>query len=219
MTVMEWNKLFPFYPERRFLLQHINRTAGGTIRKIILDNYGSSNIINRYNEIGKRHQPMYYRIHIITNCMKEMNFKYTARYIRMFTNIRNPFDRFVSIYSRRYIGNNHSIEGFKKFFWERYGSPKWTCSMGPIEHFCLIDGRVPPNLTIIKYEDIQDRWPSILKGIFNIDVDSIPIYNDSVHGDVMSYYDRPMIDKVLKLDSWVIANYYPELKRLSNARA
>ena len=66
-------------------------------------------------------------------------------------------------------------------------------------------------MVIVRLEDADNIWPSILRRHFNINI-VWPRLNQSKHGYVMDFFDKEKIDLVMKKESWIIDNYYPFLR-------
>lgn len=198
-----------FYKKYDFAFQHINRTGGLSVKRAIRTLVGDSD---------KGSKPIIDAHRTMVDRLDEIRLLYSGVGIdnlSMYVNIRNPFGRIVSIYSfRKQRRNEYLDRGFKWFFHNVYmKSP--TVPDGSIDGFILNkSGKVPENLVIIRFEEIEDVWPDIIYKHFGKKVDQFPHINFSDHNRPITYFNKDMIKKVLKKEDWVVRNYYPRLRGL-----
>lgn len=197
-----------FYLKNNFAFQHINRTGGTSIKKMIRGIAGEPDKGSIYEKI--EHRALEIRFNTLDKKYPEVDLKTIPIYV----NIRNPFDRIVSIFAYRRGRGKYKKVYFKNFFYNIYmqGERDVNCSQ---ELFCCIDGVKPKNVIPIRFENINTQWPKIIQKHFNFKIDIFPKMNSSKHIEPMKYFNQAMIEKVLKKELWVVKNFYPELMELS----
>lgn len=89
----------------------------------------------------------------------------------------------------------------------------------PIESYFLLDGQMPPNLKILRTENLDEEVKRALEGI-GVRTDAIlPRDNESSHGDPPRYYTRAAEEAVYRRYRWVFdRGFYPRLDRESLPR-
>ena len=175
-----------------FAFYHIPKTGGTSVRKLLY----STGL--PFKQVTKDHAP-------ITRWR-------TRRWLRkckhVYTNVRDPFARVVSLYQ---FSNKPCEElriDFKKFFYEHwFPNPKKIDWLKSTEEFLLLDGKVPENITIIKLEEIDKVWPRIIEKHFGKKVLSVPQENRTLHNKPITYFDEEMIKLVHEKEKWA-CNYY-----------
>ena len=191
------------YPNQNFAFQHVNRCGGTSITRTLVSIAGSPHELSA--PPGMAHQPMKTRIN---NLIKHIRVDKMSIYV----NVRNPFERLLSIYSYRRSRNKCVGMSFKDFFYRHYANYTRTPD-GPISPMILVRRGIPINVKVVKLEDINKVWPTIIKNHFNKDVE-IPKLNSVSRRAPLSCYTREMKEIVKKLDWWVIKCFYPKLMRI-----
>ena len=188
------------YEKYNFAFLHINKTGGLTIKHIL-------------NELVGKHTSGIDQHRTIKFEFARKDTRYPESDIcnmPIYANIRNPFDRIVSIYKYRRFRLNYIQKGitFDDFFYNIY--MVGNVVNGPINEYLLIDGKLPNNVIIVKLEDINTEWPKIIKKHFNKDINKLPKINQS--DESLTYtFSKHMTDLVNDREKWVIENYYPEI--------
>jgi hypothetical protein len=197
------------YSGRDFAFQHVNRCGGMSVVNVCNDIAGPPDPCTV--RPGSQHQPIHTRLKRLSIYWPDVD----VRMLSIYANIRNPFDRLVSIYARRCDAGRYLRAGrsFKWFFYNEY-LPTNTTPNGPIEPMLAVNGKLPDGLEVIKFEDMADRWPAIIKKHFDVELREWPRCNSSNHENPMSYYDNSMVKEVQRTEQWAIKYFYPELEEL-----
>ncbi len=198
-----------FWQKHNLAFLHINRTGGSSITRVLINNFGfpdEGSTLSKYSGgDGRIHEPLEIRLMELPDL--DLN------NLTIYANIRNPFDRIVSIWARMYQQKKTEMS-FERYFYNRYvpGKPtKVGITMGAISDFVLVGGKVLDNVRIIKFEDdFVEQWKGIIKSHSGDDL-NIPHQTESEHGEGIKYFDREMADFVRDKEHWVIENYYREL--------
>ena len=177
-----------------FAFHHIPKTGGTSVKRMLL-------------ETGLPFRNIVEDVHAPLNEKK----KYLGKYKHIYTNVRNPYERIVSLYTfntlRRKFGvPEASFSDFFHDYW--YLNPEkseWLLSM---EEHLFVDGDIPKKVKVLKLEDMERAWPAIIKYNFDKEVLKVPRENTSLHGEAMEYFDKEMIGKVKKKEGWVLENFY-----------
>ena len=176
-----------------FAFYHMNKCGGTSIKKIL------KQLNLDFKQIGKGHHPL---------SSKKCNLnKY-----RIYTNIRNPYHRIVSMYefARQVIRGRHknAPKDFEDFFYNYWlvNKPK-TVEFYSQQEQLFVGGKLPENLTVVKLEDVDKYWPEIIKQHFNTEISFIPRMNMTIHGDPMEYFDKEMIEQVKQKERWAVNQY------------
>ena len=197
-----------FYKKYNFAFQHINRTGGSSVKRAIRTLVGKSD--EGSNPLINAHRTMASRLDRIRLLHPEIDIDNLS----MYTNVRSPFARIVSIYSTRKRRDVYLGRSFKWFFYNVY-MRSTTIPNAAIDRFILNrKGKAPRNLTIVRFEEIKRVWPDIIYRHFGKRIDKFPHVTPSDHDIPMSYFDKDMIKKVLRKEDWVVRNYYPRLRGL-----
>ena len=189
------------YEKNNFAFLHINKTGGLTIKHIL------NELVGKHTSGIDQHRTL--KFEYIRKATRYPDFDICK--IPIYTNVRNPFDRIVSMYAYRKFRLNYKQRGitFKNFFYNIY--MKGNVVNGPISEFLLVNAGLPKNVNVVRLEDIDKEWPKIIKKHFNKDIGNIPKINKS--NKLTAYtFNSKMIDLVLDREKWVIKNYYPELE-------
>jgi hypothetical protein len=131
--------------------------------------------------------------------------------LKVYCNIRNPFERLVSIYEFRTL-RHRKYDGFKGFFYNCY-VPASTIPNGPIYRFITLNNEIPGFIKPIMFTNIRTQWPKIIKKHFNVDIE-LPWHNKAPrqYYKTMQYFDNEMIKIVLEKDQLIIKKFFPMLK-------
>jgi hypothetical protein len=80
----------------------------------------------------------------------------------------------------------------------------------PLESYFQLDGAIPPNMRIIRFENLAAGIRNVLKDIgMKSDLD-LPHHNQSLHGDFRSYYTVAAEESVYRRYKWVFDNSFYE---------
>jgi hypothetical protein len=86
----------------------------------------------------------------------------------------------------------------------------------PIESYFLLDGQLPPNLTILRTENLEEELKRALETVGVRSETSLLRDNESSHGDPPRYYTRAAEEAVYQRYRWVFdCGFYPRLDRES----
>lgn len=176
-----------------FAFYHMNKCGGTSVIKM-LDSLGL-----KFKQIGEKHGAMFIKNYDISD-------------LTIYSNIRNPFARIVSMYetrkqfSRRMLFKKNSIT-FKDFFYD-WWLEKTTDPFRPMHEHLFIDDELPENMILVKLEDIDSEWPRIIKKHFNREIGDVPRENATIqNGHYMNYYNDSMIADVNKKEWWAVEQY------------
>ncbi len=124
--------------------------------------------------------------------------------------LRNPYSLEVSRYEYLRLGrpidrgpNQHLAltSDFETFASEssNHGGPS-----RPIESYFLLDGKMPKNLEIIRFESLADDVGKVLRKIgITCNISDFPWVNRSSHSDYKSYYSQAAEEAVYRRYKWV----------------
>jgi len=180
-----------------FAFHHIPKTGGSSVKRMLLTTELP------FKNIGDSEKP---KVHTPLSEQKE----YLEKYEYIYTNIRNPFERIVSLYTfntlRRKFGVPEASFGdfFHNHWYLNPDKSEWLLST---EEYLLVDGSIPKKVILFRLEDIDYIWPKIIKFHFGKEVLEIPRENTTLHGDSMEYFDTEMIKKVNEKEGWVLSFY------------
>ena len=59
----------------------------------------------------------------------------------------------------------------------------------------------------MKLEEVDRYWPIIIKRHFGVNLQYVPKFNSTIHGDAMPYFDDDMIECVKEKEAWAIDQY------------
>lgn len=195
------------YQKNNFAFQHINRTGGTSVKRMLRGIAGDPDKGSLWGKI--EHRPLDVRLKRIREQFSNIDIDNIPIYV----NVRNPFDRIVSIFAYRRKRGKYFKVYFKNFFYNMYMKTARAVNDAE-EAFCCVDGVKPENVRVVKFEDINHEWPRIVSEHFGPQIDIWPKMNSSLHDEPMSYFNKRMIDEVLQKEKWVIENYYPYLLEL-----
>lgn len=193
-----------FYVKYNFAFQHINRTGGTSVRRMIKGIAGDPDKGSAFGRVD--HRSMKSALRAIGRRFPDIPITEMPIYV----NVRNPFDRIVSIYFYRRKNGKYPHIHFRNYFYNMF-MPGGRVVNEAQEAFCCVRGRFPDNVIVVKFEELSNRWKHIIEFHFGPQIDIFPKMNSTVHDDPMIYFDDKMIEKVLEKEKWVVENYYPEL--------
>ena len=182
----------------KFAFYHIPRTGGQSIEHLLQFNKQLEH--PGWLRLGQVHAPLHRQPVIVED-------------YDIFTNIRNPFDRLVSLYELIKAGGVHFIKfdrnvSFPEFIYDHWGqkADKHDEYNTQEEHL-FIDGELPENITLIKMEEMNQLWPEVIRYYFGHEGIKIPHKNSVPHADSMTYYNNDLINFVQKREDWVMQFY------------
>jgi len=160
-------------------------------------------IAGGFEQIGKKHDSISKQL----IDLKQTGIKFDN--LKVFVNIRNPFDRVVSMYSYRKQFSQRirmkNIE-FEDFLYNEFLNSGKDEYISQFDHIA-VDGRWLSNTVLIPMEVANETWIGILRDVFRKETDSIPHENPSTHDHWYSYYDDRMMNDLRKKESWVCEHY------------
>jgi len=135
--------------------------------------------------------------------------------------IRNPYAMEVSLYAFTRRPNNPqagnplgklalSME-FNEYVIERYKRSD-IHFMKHLDRYYTVDGTIPPNMRVVKFENLGQEVKTFLREI-GVNGDSeFPWLNRSQHDDYMSYYTMEAEEAIYLQHKWVFDHgFYPRL--------
>jgi len=178
------------FPHQHFAFYHMNKAGGTSICKML------ESLPYKWEQVGKKHTPL-----------SRKDFPEFSEYA-VYTNIRNPFSRIVSIYEyRRQFSQRTRFKtvSFNEFFYE-YWLAKPLDEFKPQHEYLFLNGKIPENVHCVKLEEAETWWPSIVKSHFGRDVE-VPRLNTTAHGDPMGYFRGGMVKAVKTKEWWACGEY------------
>jgi len=224
------------FENHNFAFLHINKTGGTSTTVFLKEAFDESPKIiglgwNYGAEEPKIHEPLSYKIERFTSLGIDF------RGIKFLTTIRNPYERWVSLYT---ASQRNVIERVKKVIYERaYLATQWPFDRwfeeyvrGParndhehrsLSQYIFVQGEyvsnlyVPNNLHIIKLEDLKEKLPEFIRYELGIETDLIvPEKNVTNYlrekESIMDYYPDHLRKLVYQEEKYIIDKYYPEFK-------
>jgi hypothetical protein len=176
------------YKNNNFMFYHIYKCGGTSITRMLRDTKAHGGLT-----IGDTNRP-------VSECADRLGD------YNLYANIRNPYDRIVSMCAFAHQSVPCTIPYFKDFFYNAYlkNAEYWLTSQ---QETLFVDGKLPENIFLIKLEEVDKHWPIIMKRHFGVDVQCVPKLNTSVHDKTMSYFDDDMIKCVKEKEAWAIDQY------------
>ena len=187
-----------YFEKYNLAYHHINKTGGTSVKTLLCKLLGDFSTLH----FKSNHESLKAKLNY---CGKDFFAK-----LNVFTTVRNPLARFVSIYEFRRSKN--SVEKEVLLAKNNYFND-WLVKVldtETISRNLQISGNVPSNLTIIKLENIDTELINYLSGI-GIEIKNIPKLNKNRHKPYDTYYDEALIDMVIAKETWLVENYYKEL--------
>ncbi len=214
------------------LFIHVPKTAGMAISQVLLEvlpkpvYYSVSSPSNeeyKHNNVtvipGKRHEFLQEAKELVNQLGMDLkNFK------KIIAVVRNPYDMEVSRYF--YLRLGHA--------WDR-GSAQRMAFDGNFENFAIkslyhgrkaseiyrffvLDGAIPSNMKILRYENLQADFESTLRDVGIETAKSLPIVNKTKHGHYRDYLTPAAEDAIYKRYKWLFdAGFYQrEYKLMAN---
>lgn len=151
-------------------------------------------------QLGNKHQPL---------SAKGCN----LRNYTIYANIRNPFDRVVSMYEYNRQGGWRTLYKEWNMTFDKFVSEIWypntanSDELKSMDEHLFIDGQLPENVVLVKLEEINERWPQIIKQHFGVNVAEVPKANTTQHGDPMSYYTDETREQLKTKEGWACGVY------------
>jgi hypothetical protein len=144
------------------------------------------------------------------------------------TNVRDPYAVVVSMYfwCRKKVAENHADLAQYPETMTVAAMPfaeyiDWYPAHEPaFEHYFLERGAVPPNLRILRLENLEADAAAVLNGELDLGLDiDVPVWNASSHGPPMSYLDAHAIDVVNRHYAWAFEHLYADRRVDAGAAA
>jgi len=210
------------FEDYNFGFLHINKTAGTSSKEFLRTILGKEDAIIGFIPRGdgdpRLHEPLAHKVIALGH--KEFNS------LKVLTNIRNPYARWVSLYNarrRNYFERGkdgpHIQEAVHYEFrdWligcvlNRINTPPLNCSL---TQYVFVNNIFPSNLFVAKVENLEYDTKTFLKSQLNIEAELImPHKNKSKRVHFMDYYiDDYIKEAVYKHDKRIIDVFYPEFK-------
>lgn len=188
---------------------HIHKTAGTSTREFLVSKYGRAGIIKfTHFKLGTRH-------HTLTELKEAVD---VYKFDKIFTTIRNPYDRAVSLYFwiKRAISDLQQREAFENVYpeyitlldYEFDEYINWFVENEPLyADYLLINGQLPKNLKFIKFENIKED----LEKEFNCKV-NLACHMKTEHKPFVKYYNKSTSGKIYNAEKWAFDFFkYPNL--------
>lgn len=182
----------------KFAFYHIPRTGGESVEHVLQFNKQLEH--PGWMRLGHKHELL-------------RNQPLDIESYDIFTNIRNPFHRLVSLYELARSGGIYDIKldksvKFDEFVYDHWHrNPNDNKEYNTIEEHLFIKGELPKNVTLIKMEEMNQRWPGILKDYFGVQGIKMLHINSVPHGDPMTYYNRDLTNFIKKREEWALQFY------------
>ena len=200
------------------LFIHVPKTGGMMMTEILLEKLPrplyytlpEGHYKHPYTDIevlkGKRHEYLDEAVEMLKEHGKTLaDFKY------ILTVIRNPYDLVVSRFAYLQKGYKHdggktqqlAMSGdFEEF---ARGSEYRGKNDPEIFRYYTLDGEMPPNMVILKYENLQEEFRAFLKK-FDIEVERMPMINKSHHGHYTEYMNEAVEQIIYDKHVWMFEN-------------
>ena len=162
---------------------------------------------------GIRHETLSEAASLVRKCGFEL-----SRFRALLAVVRNPYELEVSRYA--YLQKGHSwdqginqtlaLEGdFERFATD---SSEHSGADRPIQAYYTIDGGVPPNLKILRAENLESELRAALRSVGVIADRPLQVENWSNHGPPVEYYTQASERAVYRRYKWVFDNaFYPRM--------
>jgi hypothetical protein len=138
------------------------------------------------------------------------------RFPIIFAVVRNPYALEVSRYAYLRIGHpwdrgpNQTIAMTSSFETFALQSTFHGGSERPIENYLLLDGQLPENMRVLRFENLAADVSSLLESIGLTISDEFPWLNKSKHSDFRAYYTAAAEEAVYRRYQWLFDNHYYE---------
>jgi len=209
------------FKDYNFAYLHINKTGGSSVKAFLKEVLGEDKaevIGNQYNVVGDHprvHETLYDKIEVLGPLFNTLN---------IVTTIRNPYARWVSLYSARRRNyrekgktGNHILETLNRTF-EEWLVERVINNINPnvlnfsLTRFLFVDNIIPSNVHMIKLEEVEAGIKNFLCRIGIETDETMPHENISNHGYFMDYYGDYTKELVYTYDKYIIDMFYPEFK-------
>jgi hypothetical protein len=224
------------FEDYNFAYLHINKTGGSTTKRFLKDVLGENFI---HIGLGRRPNMDMPKVHeFLISKIKRFNIMgVDYRNLKILTTIRNPYDRWVSLYTAavRNVKEGrpnlearavYAVENSFDIWLDKYilrgplaGNEQHSPQTNYLfaEDFYVNKPFVPNNLTVIRLEDLTTDLPQYISKELGITTDlEIPHKNKSSYvrekKNTMDYYPDHLRKLVYNLDKYIIDKYYPEFK-------
>ena len=185
-----------WFPEQKLVFIHVPKTAGSSVEKIL----------NRNPELGMRggtmgqHSRLVDFYEIVGDTLQD----YT-----IFTITRNTYERIASAYMMMYRGKNfkhraNHFDGMDYVSWPDFYNmlESGILHAESFHHYLEVDGVIPSNVTILKFEDIEKEFTKYWSDLgYSMPEDGFPHMNNhpETNGSIRKYLmDDPNYQKVIQ---------------------
>ena len=207
------------------LFLHVPKTGGMAVTQKLLDVLpkpiyyalpeGAKNKVHNPPEIiavaGKRHGNLQQAREWVAEYGKTL-----ASFKKIIANVRNPYAMEVSRYFYLRLGHPWDRGKAQKIAldsdFETFAvqSPYFGRKSSLVQHYFLIDGKIPNNLVVIKHEQLHSDLAKVLAEL-NITLDSsITKVNSTKHADYHQYLTPKAETAIYQRYQWLFdAGFYP----------
>lgn len=191
---------------------HIPKTAGTSItqlmKKVFVD------CPHKYVNSKRLHEPIGVKIQVFNERFGEESFEK----LNVVTAIRNPYDRAVSLWTwlRRpgislkprkqypWIDVIQKMKNFSEFVdW-------YVRDYESFEEMLTVNGQVPKNIQIIKFENLKEDMDSVLNHTLNLNINltQLPHVYKTKHEHYKKYFDDAALKKLHTKEKWAFKKFY-----------
>jgi len=209
------------FRDYNFAFFHINKTGGSSVKTFLREVLGEENaqvIGKQYNVVGD-HPRVHELLRDKLDVLGPM-----SETLKIVTTIRNPYARWVSLYTarrRNYYEKDHVGQHILETIDRTFDEWLMECIINALNPFVLncsltqflfVVDRIPPNVYMVRLEEVEAGIKSFLKQM-GIETElSMPHKNVSKHAYFMDYYNDYTKELVYKHDKYIIDVFYPEFK-------
>ncbi len=192
-----------YFPKHKIGFFHIPKTGGTAFGKFMIDVMRERGDREQEITLNRWHEPLSAKRRVLGEDLFNQSV--------FLTTVRNPYAVVVSLYfwcMKKFKEQHADLKDYPEYAVVASMSfsefVHWHLQNElPIEDFFVENEEVPPNLRILRLENLDAEADAILNGELALGVDvTVPVANASPHGPVMSYLENDHIRLINQHYAW-----------------